>query len=100
VDQATVSAMNTINIVLDFILVAAAIWMIVAARGIGGLVGRTLTFIVIGAIILGVAHLVATVGSSVLALNGTLNNLIHRIIVLIGFVFLIFGFRQLGELKR
>jgi hypothetical protein len=96
-DQAT---MGTANVVLDFVLVAASIWMIIAARGVGGLVGRTLTFIVIGAIILGIAHLLATVGTSVLQLNGTLNNLIHRVIVLLGFVFLIIGFRQVGELKR
>jgi hypothetical protein len=96
-DQAT---MGTFNVVLDFVLVAASIWMIIAARGVGGLVGRTLTFMVIGAIILGVAHLLATVGTSVLQLNGTLNNLIHRVIVLVGFVFLIIGFRQVGELKR
>jgi hypothetical protein len=96
-DQAT---MGTVNVVLDFVLVAASIWMIVAARGVGGLVGRTLTFMVIGAIILGVAHLLATVGTSVFQLNGTLNNLIHRVIVLAGFVFLIIGFNQVGELKR
>jgi hypothetical protein len=96
-DQAT---MGTMNVVLDFVLVAASIWMIVAARGVGGLVGRTLTFMVIGAIILGIAHLLATVGTSVFQLNGTLNNLIHRVIVLAGFVFLIIGFRQVGELKR
>jgi hypothetical protein len=96
-DQAT---MGTANVVLDFVLVAASIWMIAAARGVGGLVGRTLTFMVIGAIILGVAHLLATVGTSVLQLNSTLNNLIHRVIVLAGFVFLIIGFNQVGELKR
>jgi hypothetical protein len=96
-DQAT---MGTVNVVLDFVLVAASIWMIIAARGVGGLVGRTLTFMVIGAIILGIAHLLATVGTSVFQLNGTLNNMIHRVIVLVGFVFLIIGFRQVGELKR
>jgi apolipoprotein N-acyltransferase len=94
------ATMSTINVILDFVLVAASIWMIIAVRGVGGLVGRTLNFIVIGAIILGVAHLVATLGTSVLHLDGTLNNMIHRIIVLLGFVFLIFGFQQIRELKR
>lgn len=90
----------TINYILDFVLVAASIWMIIAVRGVGGLVGRTLNLIVIGAIILGVAHLIATAGTSIFHLDGTLNNLIHRIIVLAGFVFLIFGFQQIRELKR
>ena len=41
-------------------LVAASIWMILAARGVGGIFGKTMNLIVIGAIILGVAHLLAT----------------------------------------
>src|SRR5215510_575528 len=99
-DPQTVSTMKATNVILDFVLVAVSIWMVLAVRGVGGLVGRTLNLIVIGAIILGIAHLLATVGVSVLGLNGTLNNFIHRIIVLLGFIFLIIGFRQIGELKR
>jgi hypothetical protein len=88
------------NTILDFVLIAAAIWMIFTVRGIGGIMGRTLNLIVIGAIILGIAHLLATLGTSVLHLDGTLNNFIHRLIVLAGFVFLVLGFRQLAELKK
>ena len=99
-DAQTVSTMSTINVILDIVLVVASIWMVITLRGVGGLVGRTLTFIVIGAIILGIAHLLATIGTSIFNINGTLNNLIHRIIVLLGFVFLIIGFRQIRELKR
>lgn len=90
----------TMNTILDFVLIAAAIWMIFTVRGIGGIMGRTLNLIVIGAIILGIAHLLATLGTSVLHLDGTLNNFIHRLIVLAGFVFLVLGFRQLAELKK
>jgi hypothetical protein len=88
------------NTILDFVLIAAAIWMIFTVRGIGGIMGRTLNLIVVGAIILGIAHLLATLGTSVLHLDGTLNNFIHRLIVLAGFVFLVLGFRQLAELKK
>src|ERR1041384_5838237 len=95
-----VATISTINVILDFVLVAASIWMVIAVRGVGGLVGRTLNLIVIGAIILGVAHLLATFGTSILHIEGTLNNLIHRVIVLVGFVFLIIGFQQIRELKR
>lgn len=91
---------STMNVILDFVLVAASIWMIFVVRGIGGLVGRTLTFVVIGAVILGVAHLLATFGTSVLKLDGGLNNLIHRLVVLAGFVFLVIGFRQIAEMKK
>jgi hypothetical protein len=90
----------TLNIIFDFILVIASIWMIIAVRGVGGIFGRTLNLIVAGAIILGIAHLLATLGANVLGLAAPLNNFIHRIIVLIGFVVLVFGFRQLQEIKK
>jgi hypothetical protein len=94
------NTINIINVVLDFVLVAASVWMILAARGVGGIFGKTMNLIVIGAIVLGVAHLLATIGTSVLQIPGGPNQLIHRLIVLAGFVFLVFGFRQLAEIKR
>ncbi len=94
------NTISTINLILDFVLVAVSIWMILAARGVGGIFGKTMTLIVIGAIILGIAHLLATIGASVLKIDGGTNNLIHRLIVLAGFVFMVFGFRQLSEIKR
>jgi hypothetical protein len=90
----------TANIILDFVLVGAALWMVIAVRGVGGIFGRTLTLIVIGAIILGFAHLMATFTSSVLHWDGPSNNFVHRLIVLAGFVVLVFGFRQLSEIKK
>ena len=94
------NTLSTLNIVFDFVLVAASIWMIIAVRGVGGLFGRTLNWIVAGAIILGIAHLLATLGGRVLGIETNLNNLIHRVIVLAGFVVLVVGFRQLQELKK
>jgi len=94
------NTISTFNVILDFVLVAASIWMILAARGVGGIVGRTMNLIVVGAIVLGIAHLLATVGTQVLKIDGGTNQLIHRVIVLAGFVFMVFGFRQLSEIKR
>ncbi len=96
-DAATLS---NLNFIFDFVLVAAAIWMIIAVRGVGGIFGRTLSWIVAGAIILGIAHLLATLGTRVLNIEGNLNQLIHRLIVLAGFVVLVVGFRQLQEIKK
>lgn len=91
---------STLNVVLDIVLVVASIWMILAARGVGGVFGRTLTLIVVGAIILGIAHLLATFGTQVLHWDGALNNFVHRLVVLAGFVFLVFGFQNLSEIKK
>ncbi len=90
----------TLNLIMDFVLVAASIWMVLEARGIGGIVGTSINRIVIGAIILGFAHLIATVGTTVLQIEGPLNQFIHRLIVLAGFVLLVAGFRKMAEIKR
>ncbi len=93
--------LSTINLILDFVLVVASIWMVITVRGIGGIVGRSLNLIVAGAIVLGIAHLIATfAGPGQLAIfDGATNNFIHRLIVLIGFVLLVFGFRQIRAIK-
>lgn len=94
--------LTTVNLILDFVLVAAAVWMVIVVRGIGGIVGRSLTLIVAGAIVLGIAHLVATFagpGQFLAIFDGPTNNFVHRLIVLIGFILLVFGFRQIRAIK-
>ena len=97
--QAGGASINITNLALDIILVVASVWMIVTVRGVGGVVGRTLNLIVVGAIILGAAHLIATLDGVILATDPDPTGVIHRILVLIGFIFLVFGFRQLSALK-
>jgi hypothetical protein len=93
--------LSTANLILDFVLVAASVWMVITVRGIGGIVGRSLNLVVAGAIVLGIAHLIATfAGPGQLAIfDGTTNNFIHRLIVLAGFILLVFGFRQIRMIK-
>ena len=94
---------DIVNIVLDIILILASLWMVMTVRDVGGAVGRTLTYIVIGTVILGVAHLQATITGNldVFTFNGTdYNGTVHRIVVLVGFIVLVIGFRQLQSMKR
>lgn len=99
-------SVGNLNILLDVILIAASIWMVVTVRGIGGAVGKTLTYIVIGTVILGIAHLLASLTGSMFVLNeGTPDEIkygstVHRVVVLIGFFVLVWGFRQLQAMKR
>lgn len=85
------------NIALDIVLILLSLWCVYAVRGVGGVVGRTLTYIVIGTVILGVAHFQASMTAELL---GQWNAPIHRVVVLVGFIFLGFGFRQLQPIKR
>jgi hypothetical protein len=98
-DASQIDGMQTANIVLDIILVAASVWMIFVVRGLGGIIGRSLTLIVAGAIVLGAAHGIATFSGRVLDWNSTFNNFAHRLIVLAGFFLLVMGFRQIREMK-
>ena len=93
--------METINIVFDFVLVAAAVWMVIVVKnsGLGGVVGSALSSISAGAIVLGLAHLTETVTYELLQLDAAFVELTHRIIILVAFVLLIRGFQGLGKLK-
>lgn len=95
--------MEVANIALDFVLFFCAIWMIVAVRGsgLGGVVGGSLTTISIGAIVLGIAHIAETITFEVIKLeNVPLGELIHRGIVLVGFILLVIGIKNLGKLAK
>lgn len=85
-----------INHALDFLLVAAAIWMAVtvAKLRLGGALSSSVNRVVIGAIILGVAHMVETL-SLQYGMEEHLNELIHRGIILLGFLALIMGIQSL-----
>jgi hypothetical protein len=91
--------MANVNFLLDFVLVGASIWMVLAVRGLGGIVGKTLGLITIGAIVTGLAHLVATLQHRLFPIEPTLESFIHRTIVLVGFVLLVMGFQQVRQLR-
>jgi hypothetical protein len=95
--------MEMVNVTFDFVLLAVAVWMVlvVGRSGLGGVIGNTLNFITIGAIVLGLAHLSETITFEVLHLeNVALGEFLHRIIVLAGFVCLVVGFQGLTRLRR
>jgi hypothetical protein len=94
------SNINPVNFTLDVILIIAAIWMVLTVRGLGGIIGRGLNLITIGAVILGIAHLLSTLTRALLSIDAASDAVIHRIIVLIGFVVLVAGFRQINAINR
>ena len=94
------SILRVVNLILDLSLVGASLWMITIVRGIGGIVGRTLNIITIGAVVLGIAHITETTLDTLMpTLNGDLGEFIHRVLVFTGFVMLVSGFRQIRELN-
>ena len=86
--------------ILDYVLIGAAIWAIFVARGMGGLIGRAFGFMMWGMILLGIAHISETITFEMLKWDIDLVELVHRLIVLAGFVLLIMGFSQIPKIKE
>jgi hypothetical protein len=81
---------------LDFILIGAGFWMAFTSRRLQmqGVVGATIAQVAMGSIVLGFAHLIETLMFYLLDLPAEVNELVHRVIILIGFVFITNGLRQ------
>jgi len=91
--------METLNFLLDLVLIGAAVWAIVVVRELGGLVGKAFNSIMWGMVFLGIAHLSETITFEVLQLEISLVEFMHRIIVLIGIGFLVLGFRRMQRIR-
>jgi len=93
--------MSTTNIILDLVLIGMAIWMVATVRGVGGIVGRTLTLITAGVLVLGLAHFMATWQHTLWPITTPgAEAFIHRVTVLLGFVLLVAGFGQARQLRE
>lgn len=86
--------------ILDYVLIAVAIWAIVVARGMGGLIGKAFGFMLWGMIFLGIAHISETITFEFLHWEIALVELVHRLVVLVGFILLIAGFSQIPRIKE
>ncbi len=96
------SGFELINSVMDFVLLMVSFWMAYTAKQmkVGGAVGKTVSMVVYGAVVLGFAHLAETLLSGYFQVPNTLNELIHRGIVLVGFILLTVGLNSLGQSLR
>lgn len=91
--------METISLVMDGILITIAVWMALTARKIslGGAVGKTVSHVVWGAVILGLAHAIETILTDFFHVPHKLNEFVHRSIILVGFLMLGWGIKGLAE---
>jgi hypothetical protein len=90
------NAIDYINVLLDVILLIALVWMVmVALRGLGGVIGSAINLVTIGALILGFEHISRRLPFDYLDWNANILELFHRVIAFIGFFLLAFGFRKI-----
>jgi hypothetical protein len=89
--------LQIISLVLDVLLIAAAVIAYLARPQIGGALAKGLRILLIGVMILGLAHFIETILFAVLNLSQEANEVIHRLLVGVGFGFVIWGFLKMRE---
>ncbi|MFC1614951.1 hypothetical protein ACFL22_00105 [Patescibacteria group bacterium] len=86
---------ETINFILDITLMFMSVWMIWYVVGFGGFVNRAFKYIAWGGFFMGIAHLQESLFLQFFDMSLEVDEFIHRVIVFIGFVLLVIGFRIL-----
>lgn len=86
------NSLQLISLFLDIFLVVAAVVAYMARPQIGGQLAKGLRVLLVGLMILGLDHLLETALFIVFSLNTQINEIIHRLTVVIGFMFIILGF--------
>ena len=89
--------MNTISFLLDVLLVIAAVAAYLSRPRIGGQLIKGLQILMIGIMILGFAHFIETLLFVLMVISTSLNEIIHRLLVGIGFIFVIAGFNRMRK---
>jgi hypothetical protein len=91
--------LETVSLGFDIVLLCIGFVMAHAATKIPsvGAIGKTVRNVVIGAVILGFAHLIETGLTTLFKLDTELNELLHRGIILLAFAFLYFGIKGLAD---
>lgn len=84
--------LQIVALTLDIVLVAASIVAYRARPRIGGELAKGLRILLIGVIILGLAHFIETGLFVVFSLAFDVNEVLHRLIVATGSIFVILGF--------
>jgi len=91
------NALQIASLILDVLLVVAAVIAYLARPQIGGTLAKGLRILLIGVMVLGLAHLIETILFAVLQVGQDANEVIHRLLVGTGFVFVIWGFMKMRE---
>ena len=84
--------MELVSFILDFFLVIAAVVAYLARPRIGGQLAKGLQTLLVGVVVLGLAHLVETVLFAMFNVDRQINEILHRLLISAGFVFVIWGF--------
>jgi hypothetical protein len=88
---------ETLSLLLDFVLIIAAVAAYIARPRIGGELAKGLQILMIGIILFGLAHLSETILYFMLNFEFEIHEIVERIFEVIGFAFVIWGFLRMRK---
>ena len=92
--------MENITIFFDVLIALLSIWVLFKLIGYGGDIGKSLSQVGYGIVIIGISQLVETFGLVLLNTDISTIEITHRFILAIGFFFVAWGFKNLMNKKE
>ncbi|MFA6999788.1 MAG: hypothetical protein WC241_01595 [Candidatus Paceibacterota bacterium] len=87
--------MENITILFDVFIALLSIWILFKLIGYGGAIGKSLSLVGYGLVIIGLSQAVETIGLMFIDKNVFDIHIIHRSILVIGFSLVAWGFKSL-----
>lgn len=92
--------MENITILFDLLIALLSIWVLLKLIGYGGIIGKSLSQVGYGIVIIGLSQFVETFGLIFFNTSIITIEIVHRFILTIGFICIALGFRNLMEKRQ
>lgn len=92
--------MENITVVFDLLIALLSLWILFKLIGYGGIIGKSLSQVGYGIVIIGFSQVVETLGLIFIDSNVFDIHIVHRSILTIGFALVAWGFKNLMEKRK
>jgi len=89
--------LQVVSLLLDNLLVIAAVASYIARPRIGGQLSKGLRTLLVGLMILGFAHFIETSLFVLFSISTEVNEIVHRLVVALAFIFVIMGLATMRQ---
>jgi cytochrome b561 len=87
--------MENITILFDILIAILSLWVLTKLLPFSGLLGKSLKTIGYGIVVIGFSQLIETLGLILIKTSPAIIENIHRLILTLGFILIVLGFRKL-----
>lgn len=92
--------MENLTILFDTLIALLSIWVLLKLIGYGGIIGKSLSQVGYGIVIIGLSQFVETFGLILFNASIITIEIVHRFILTVGFFFVAWGFKNLMDKKQ